>query len=418
MNPFSMNKKGGFKLVEKCLDIEHTKMKCGTLFSGVGGPELAAEWMGWENKFHCEINPFGRRILNYYWPKSKSYEDITKTDFTIWRGRTDVLTGGFPCQPYSVAGKGKGTDDNRHLWPEYLRAIREIQPRWVVGENVSGLVSWSKGLVFEQIQIDLENEGYEVIPVLLPAASVDAPHKRERIFFIAFSSDKRCGNRSSNREKRRIYNDIKRNPSKNKSKRGQWIGRFSKIRKTRIFTNTKNFRLQYTKETEGRKEYKSNNRKGIRSSFNTISNRRVIANTKSSSSERELQQQSRKGEFGRQNRRITRTTTNSYSKLLQRRFNKNRPQEAKRHFSSSFCQEFWKNFPTQSPVCNGDDGISRRLDIKTILKTVGRKVNKSFNPFNWWRNESIKAGGNAIVPQVIYKIYQAIQDYENFLKTK
>lgn len=84
-------------------------MRHGSLFSGIGGFDLAAEWMGWENVFHCEWNPFGQRILKYYWPKTISYEDITKTDFTIHRGTIDILTGGFPCQPYSVAGKRKGT---------------------------------------------------------------------------------------------------------------------------------------------------------------------------------------------------------------------------------------------------------------------------------------------------------------------
>lgn len=121
----------------------------GSLFSGIGGFDLAAEWMGWENKFHCEIEEFPKRVLKYYWPNAKSYDDITKTDFTIWRGKIDILTGGFPCQPYSVAGKRLGKEDDRHLWPEMLRAIREIQPSWVVGENVSGLINWNGGLVFD-----------------------------------------------------------------------------------------------------------------------------------------------------------------------------------------------------------------------------------------------------------------------------
>lgn len=89
----------------------------GSLFSGIGGAELAAQKAGWTNAFHCEINPFGRKILDHYWPNAKSYEDICKTDFTEWRNRIDILTGGFPCQPYSVAGKQLGTADERHLWP-------------------------------------------------------------------------------------------------------------------------------------------------------------------------------------------------------------------------------------------------------------------------------------------------------------
>ena len=120
-------------------------MNHGSLFSGIGGFDLAAEWAGWNNTFHCEWNPFGQRVLKHHFPKSISYNDITKTDFTIHKGSIDVLSGGFPCQPYSNAGLRKGKEDERHLWPQMLRAIREIQPSWVVGENVSGLINWGGG---------------------------------------------------------------------------------------------------------------------------------------------------------------------------------------------------------------------------------------------------------------------------------
>ena len=160
-------------------------MRHGSLFSGIGGFDLAAEWMGWENVFHCEINPFGQKVLKYYWPNAISYEDIKQTDFTIHRGQIDVLSGGFPCQPFSTAGKRKGTEDDRHLWPEMLRAIREISPRYVVGENVRGFTNWNGGMVFDQVQADLEAEGYEVLPFLLPACAVNAPHRRDRIWIVA-----------------------------------------------------------------------------------------------------------------------------------------------------------------------------------------------------------------------------------------
>lgn len=166
-------------------------MTHGSLFSGIGGFDLAAEWMGWENKFHCEWNEFEQKVLKHYWPKAISYGDITKTDFTIWRNRIDILSGGFPCQPYSVAGKRLGSEDERHLWPEMLRAIREIQPRWIVGENVSGLVNWNGGVVFDDLQNELEIEGYEVESFILPAASVGGLHLRERIWIIAYSNQKR-----------------------------------------------------------------------------------------------------------------------------------------------------------------------------------------------------------------------------------
>ncbi len=162
-------------------------IKHASLFSGIGGFDLAAEWMGWDNIFHCEWNPFGQKILKHYWPESISYGDITATDFSIHRGRIDILTGGFPCQPYSVAGKRLGKEDDRHLWPEMLRAIREIAPRWVVGENVRGIINWDAGVVFNEVQIELEAEGYKILPFLLPAGGVGADHERYRTWFIAYS---------------------------------------------------------------------------------------------------------------------------------------------------------------------------------------------------------------------------------------
>ena len=158
-----------------------------SLFSGIGGFDLAAEWAGWENIFHCEWNPFGQKVLAHYFPNSKSYNDITKTNFSIHAGTVDVLTGGFPCQPYSSAGKRLGKDDERHLFPHMLRCIKEVKPRWIIGENVRGLVSWNGGLVFNEVYDDLEREGYEVQSFLIPACSKNAPHRRDRIWFIAYS---------------------------------------------------------------------------------------------------------------------------------------------------------------------------------------------------------------------------------------
>jgi DNA (cytosine-5)-methyltransferase 1 len=160
------------------------------LFEGIGGFSLAARWAGWETVAWCEWNDFGQKVLRHHFPKAKGHGDITQTDFTIYRGQCDIVTGGFPCQPYSTAGKRLGKEDERHLWPEMLRAIREIQPRWVVGENVLGLVNWSGGLVFHEVQADLEAAGYEVFPYVLPACAVNAPHRRDRVWFVAYSDQK------------------------------------------------------------------------------------------------------------------------------------------------------------------------------------------------------------------------------------
>lgn len=163
------------------------------LFSGIGGFNFAADrGMNWHHVFDCEIDPFCQKVLKYYWPNAIQYGNIEQTDFSVHRGTIDVLSGGFPCQPYSLAGKRAGTNDARHLWPQMLRAIQEIKPRWVVGENVRGLLSWNEGMVFNDVQTDLENSGYEVFPILLPAASVGAYHERYRIWFVAHANSHQC----------------------------------------------------------------------------------------------------------------------------------------------------------------------------------------------------------------------------------
>jgi len=282
-------------------------MTHGSLFSGIGGFDLAAEWMGWENIFHCEWMPFPRQVLHYHFPKSISYEDITKTNFTIHRGSIDILTGGFPCQPYSSAGKRLGKEDERHLWPHMLRAIQEINPTYVVGENVRGLTNWNGGVVFEEVCADLENCGYEVQPILLPACAVGAPHRRDRIWFIA--------------------------------------------------TNTNSRRIQ------------------------TWTQREI------------LEQSNRERQAARfVNDVVQRNATNTIEIGLQRKM-QNRKLEGPR-FIISNQRSTWNSFPSQSPVCGGDDGLPSKLDGITFSK---------------WRAESLKGYGNAIVPQVAYEIFKVIQ---------
>ncbi len=283
-------------------------MKHGSLFSGIGGFDLAAQWMGWENKFHCEWNEFGQKVLKHYWPHAASYGDIKQTDFTIWNGGIDILSGGFPCQPYSLAGKRKGKDDDRHLWPEMLRAIREIQPRWVVGENVFGLVNWSGGLVFHEVQADLEATGYEVWPYVLPACSKNAPHRRDRVWFVAHSK-----------------NDSRADAIRNEGQKSQKI-------------QSKRF-----------------------------------------------------------NECITPTNPQRIRQQGQRRPEGQGGTEAFRNWEASWINPNGK-WPTQSPLCSGNDGVSTGLDGITLSKH---------------RKESLMAYGNAVVPQVVYEIFKAIEIYEN-----
>ncbi|MHB8053652.1 MAG: DNA cytosine methyltransferase [Candidatus Aminicenantales bacterium] len=189
------------------------------LFSGIGGFALSAQWAGFRTVAFCEIDPFCQEVLKARFgaiadaederlqgfrpsgeQKPRTYgeaglslcrnsrplllSDIRALDGTRFRGAT-LLTGGFPCQPFSVAGKRKGKDDSRHLWPEMLRVISEGRPAWIVGENVAGIVN----MELEQVCLDLEGEGYEVQPIIIPACAVNAPHRRDRVWICGHSSE-------------------------------------------------------------------------------------------------------------------------------------------------------------------------------------------------------------------------------------
>jgi DNA (cytosine-5)-methyltransferase 1 len=325
-------------------------MNHGSLFSGIGGFDLAAEWMGWENVFHCEWNPFGQKVLKHYWPNSISYNDITKTDFTIHRGSIDILTGGFPCQPYSSAGKRLGKEDERHLWPEMLRAIREIQPRWIVGENVLGLVNWNGGMVFEEVQADLEAEGYEIQPYVLPAAAVGAPHRRDRVWFVAHST------RTSERANQ--LSGVRQTDGKIEGERTQTI--YDAIRPNGFEGDATNTNSNGLNQCHG--EHEVNSSEGRVNALNDFNE--TTMHTNRTSKQGEHIGQKREGKFN---------GSNSRNGIRD-----------------------WRNFPTVSPICSRNDGLSNRLDGITFSK---------------WRTESIKAGGNAIVPQVVFQIFKAIELY-------
>jgi len=161
-------------------------------FTGIGGFSLAAEWVGWEVVSQCEIDEYCQKQLKKIWPNVYLHEDIrtyTYETYQMARGSSQeetIFAGGFPCQPFSHAGKRKGTDDHRNLWPEYHRIIHKCKPTYVVGENVPGLVSMEDGKVLDGIFSDLENSGYEVEAYLIPACGVEAWHRRERLWVIGY----------------------------------------------------------------------------------------------------------------------------------------------------------------------------------------------------------------------------------------
>jgi DNA (cytosine-5)-methyltransferase 1 len=151
------------------------------LFSGIGGFTLAARWAGIRTVGFSEIDPFASAVLKKHWPKIKNYGDIRTITKTTIPGEINLITGGFPCQPFSTAGKQRGRDDPRDLWPEMFRVIKEYRPAWVVGENVAGFVT----MELDRTLADLEAEGYTARAFIIPACAVNAPHRRDRVWIVA-----------------------------------------------------------------------------------------------------------------------------------------------------------------------------------------------------------------------------------------
>lgn len=391
-------------------------MTHGSLFSGIGGFDLAAQWMGWENIFHCEIAEFPRKILKYHFPKSICYEDIKKTDFTKHRGEIDIISGGFPCQPYSNAGKRKGKEDDRHLWPEMLRVIREIQPRFVVGENVAGLLSWNNRMVFHEIITDLENEGYETQAFLIPACATNAPHRRDRIWFVAHANNARTNERMQFDGKRKENDEQWRGQSQSEYRENgingittdtdNWSGSRNTVQTGRTELEKLHEPSSNASHTDGTEQ--GNNfgenigeegevRRGEEGDvFGELRGDGNVADTES----KRTWEQSPK-DRGREDRRFDNdgkegnvAYTNS-QRHEERNTSTESIREARFNSEENFTNHSnWDQFPTQSPVCGGDDGISTELDGITFPK---------------WRNESIKGYGNAVVPQVVYQIFKAIE---------
>lgn len=215
------------------------------LFSGIGGFAYAADqvWGDVEHVF-CDNDKFCQQVLKKHWPESKVYDDIRnitdaelkglegwgvtgentpevisrqKSAFGITGYLRDVsditiVTGGFPCQPFSAAGLRKGTADTRHLWPEMLRVIQLAEPEWIIAENVRGLLTWNNGIQFEQVCLDLESACYEVQPFVIPAVAVNAPHRRDRVWFVAHRT-------SSRRKWQRPTSQVKNGKTKSRTGR-------------------------------------------------------------------------------------------------------------------------------------------------------------------------------------------------------
>ena len=165
-------------------------MTVGSLFAGIGGFDLGFQRAGYDIAWQVEIDAYCNRVLSKHWPHVPRYGDIRAIDWTTVPA-VDVVCGGFPCQPHSVAGRRQASDDDRDLWPEVVRCLRTVRPRWFVGENVPGLLSSESGRFFGQVLRDLAACGFDVEWDCLPASAVGAPHRRDRVWIVAHASDAR-----------------------------------------------------------------------------------------------------------------------------------------------------------------------------------------------------------------------------------
>ena len=373
-----------------------------SVFSGIGGPEVAASMLGWENLFHCEINPFGKRVLDYWYPNAESYDDITTTDFSKWRGRVDVLTGGFPCQPFSYAGRRRGAEDDRYLWPHMHRCINEIKPTWFVGENVAGILTMveqghvhevaSQATLFgeedsihgyeyrgtftlERICRDVEADGYEVTPILIPACSIGAPHRRDRVFIVGRRIDAdTAGGRSTPQGTDTTGTRQGSEVLSGQAGRGERHAPVGNHGLSSVQGNApdpdgdRGLQVHEHMEPE------------LADGAEFVGNgwQWDVADTESERSgglriEGETQGSRMRHVLFGNGCRLRRTPDAIGSR--------------------------WRVFPSVAPIHRGNDGLPFDVDDLTIS-------------FPKWRNESVKAYGNAIVPQVMYEIFRAIEIVE------
>lgn len=429
-----------------------------SLFSGIGAPELAALWIGWQNVFHCEINEFCNTILNYWFPNSINYENIKTTDFSRWQGQIDILTGGFPCQPFSSAGRRLGTDDDRYLWPEMLRVIRQIQPTFVIGENVAGIISMvqpgeevkvgsttslfeenddiyqkKQEFVVETVCSDLECEGYSVQPFVIPACAVGAPHQRDRVWFVARRNVPTSPTDT-------MYEGILRRPGVNESEgKAQRLQERNEIQQpTEPSSLLRHAPDTFNTGAEGMRERQAEN------SFSRAASHTISGGDTTQQAYQGSEEERRKDDGQQSQRRATPQWADGLLQLsrhtadtLRTGFQEERgelqtegitrnvpqmglaadtrgerrdeghddngqpqgaPQEERctEQPGGADCpQNWWRDFPTVSPVCRGNDGLPFDISRLTI-------------PFSRWRQESIKALGNSMVPQVVFELFKAI----------
>jgi DNA (cytosine-5)-methyltransferase 1 len=412
------------------------------LFSGIGGFSLGLESTGgFETIAFVEKDDFCQKVLKKHWPNITIEGDIRNVKGDKYEA--DIITGGFPCQPFSVAGKRKGTDDDRYLWDETIRVVRECKPRWFIGENVEGLININNGVVLRQVQTDLEKEGFEVQCLIIPASGIGAWHQRKRIWIMGYSKHNghsstkikgRNDKTNDNSEKRKNQtSEFERTsgPTNNGNVRMDVsnsdprfsIGKNEEIQTGRTSTNNggedvsnpNGNRKKWNKSKDGKRWWfeSFNNSKDVSNSESISSNDgrygddskekqiqlkagRESSSTNVSNSKSERTRKNDQGlreSFGGINGREGTNVSNSNDKRLQRLNSESIIQEQELGFSTNKNDEgretWWQ---TQSRICGVPDGVSFELDKG--------------------RNNRIKSLGNSIVPQIVRQLGFAILEAE------
>jgi len=359
-----------------------------SLFSGIGGLDLAAEWAGFESVGQCEFADYPTKVLEKHWPDVPRWRDIrtlTGEDFYARTGRRtiDVISGGFPCQPFSVAGKQRGKEDDRFLWPEMVRVIKELRPTWVVGENVAGIVN----LALDDVLSDLEAEGYETRTFLIPACGVGAPHQRYRTAIVGYSEH----NGSSAAEISRILEETGGRLQEGANEPGQPTGT-SKPGYMQSVARNANSGNRYEGKKQSMEKRENSEPAGIRTD---------VADS-TSKGERGLSIQSGESrqtdtDFVRRGEDVADSKSNTQGRL---------PGRAEKEKPGLAGGGEDAKFPDR-PGCKEQHFTAITGRWWSIEPDVGRVANGI--PF---RVDRLRCLGNAVVPQQFYPVFRAIADIE------
>ena len=367
--------------------MQQTKLKVLDLFSGIGGFSLGLESLGqFKTIAFCEKDKFCQKVLQKNFPNITIEGEIR--DVKGEKYKADVVTGGFPCQPFSVAGKRKGTDDDRYLWDETIRVVRECKPKWFIGENVEGIINIQEGMVLRQVQTDLEKEGFEVQCLIIPASGIGAWHQRKRVWII--------GCNVSNSDNNGPYRQKGIKTIKNSNEQKKWLS----------FGNDKDVPNSNTRFSIGKNEE-------VQTRWNTTTDGgENVSNTDS--------------EMRRRGRTIGESGTNEVW-----RFHTEKEKQSEQNFRSKAigCDDIFGKENVQNSNSFGLQGHRLQSDNLQKENTTREIFNSSIEEQQtWWQTQSklcgvpngvsyeldkdranrVKALGNSIVPQIAREIGKAI----------